>query len=131
MWCVVMTWFKDDSHKTLRLIYGRDPWAEEEDNDLIVLDLDAVDILSQMAAAETWGEATRGFPNILEFVNECREDQDLPPRQHDDPFDFYAECMSENGMVLNINQHVEYGVWLKDDEDASVFLNQLKEAEKW
>ena len=135
-----------DGQSGTRLIYGRDPWADGEEIALIVLDLNVVDLLNQMSDAKTWGEATRGHPQILNDRNEERWDVGEPLLGPDDPFDFQAESEPENGVVYvaslyedfdafvvdeRLKPHIRFDTyhnrcWLRDDESASLALELLR-----
>jgi len=133
-----------DGQSGTRLIYGRDPWADGEEIALIVLDLNVVDLLNQMSDAKTWGEATRGFTDILKQRNEERWDVGEPLLGPDDPFDFQAESEPENGVVYieslgwdfcafvvdeRLKPHIRFDrprCWLRDDESASLALELLR-----
>lgn len=137
---------REVAKSSLRLIYGTDPWAEVDDINLVVLDLAVVELLYQMRDAKTWGEATRGFPDILARRNEERLDDGGRPLELDDPFDFQTESQPESGAVYLVNLNLYFDdlvvderlrphvhrdghrgrCWLRDDETASLALDLLR-----
>jgi hypothetical protein len=136
----------------IELVYGIDPWADDEIS-LLVVDQRELRLLSQMQDAKTWGEALNGFPELLEDLNERRVESDEAPLVPGDEFDFETEAAPDSFAYLTaINAEMrasdligklddellqgrirfEYGMvdcnrcFIKDDEAAGIVLRLLQ-----
>src|SRR5688572_10986393 len=88
----------------MRLVYGMDPWATREGEEiaLVVLDHPTSLLLLQMSTARTWGEAFIGFAERLKEENQKRAESDEPHRLPDESFNLDAESEAESGLVYRL-----------------------------
>ena len=114
-----------ESEGELRLVYGKDPWAEAEENDitLLVLDHEIAERVARFRRAKTWGDAFSDWPEGLEDLNRYRAEDGEPPRLPEALFDAASEYMDESGLLYRT--HVE-----SEDVAASLLGELLKEGLK-